>query len=101
MYKKQRGVTWVVSAALFLVMLCSCLYIIKEASHSCTGDNCPICAQISEAENNLKKLANSNPPVKPAAVFVIPCSVLYKAVEIICFALLYSTLVAQKIRMNN
>lgn len=97
--RKQRKIAWIACATFLLVTLCSILFLVKEANHDCTGEDCPICAQISEAENTLKNLGNGNPAVSGVAV-TAAVYFLLAFVGIFC-AIPYATLVAQKVRMNN
>lgn len=57
MTKKIRSIALIVAFAVLFVMLCSTLYIVAEADHDCTGENCPICYQISVCQNTLKNLS--------------------------------------------
>lgn len=97
--KKQRSIAFIACAAFFLVMLCSILFLVKEANHDCTGADCPICAQIAEAENTLKKLGNGDPFVSIASVTAAVYFLLAFIGGII--AVHYTTPVTQKVRMNN
>ena len=40
--------------ALVFVFSISFAYIIEEANHDCSGDNCPICAAVHVCENNVR-----------------------------------------------
>lgn len=57
MTKKMRSIALLVSFVVLFVMLCSAFYIVAEADHDCTGENCPICYQISVCQNTLKDLS--------------------------------------------
>lgn len=97
--KSQRLAAWIACAAFLLVTLCSLLFLVKAANHDCTGEDCPICAQISEAENTLKKLGSGNPSGSTAVVVFILC-VIVAPVGGIC-AVPCATPVMQKVRMND
>ena len=56
MTKKTRMFTGLVAAAMVLVLLFSALYIAVEADHSCTGENCAVCCQITLCRQLLEGL---------------------------------------------
>ena len=59
MPKRNRVLTVLLAAAVLFVMLSSACYIAIEADHDCTGDDCPICCQISVCENTLKSVGQA------------------------------------------
>ena len=59
MSKKNRIVAILLAVTVLFVMLFSVCYIAAEANHDCTGEDCPICCQISLCENTLKSLGNA------------------------------------------
>lgn len=97
--KRQRAAALIACVAFLFVTLCSILFLAKAAKHDCTGEDCPICARISEAENTLKKLGGGKPPVSAAVPALLLC-VFLAPVWGLC-AVPYSTPVLQKVRMNN
>lgn len=38
-------------------MVCSVLFISNNTNHDCAGEACPICEQLLEAENTLRKIS--------------------------------------------
>ena len=56
MTKKVRVLTGLVAAAMALVLLFSALYIAVEADHSCTGEDCAVCRQITLCQQLLEGL---------------------------------------------
>ena len=54
--KRQKKAAILICMAFLFVMLTSFFYIAKEENHNCTGEDCPVCACIHQAEQNLKKL---------------------------------------------
>lgn len=56
MTKKTRMFTGLVAAAMALVLLFSALYIAVEADHSCTGEDCAVCCQITLCRQLLEGL---------------------------------------------
>ena len=54
--KRKRTFSVAVSIVFLFVIFASLFYIVKEENHNCTGEDCPICANIHQAEQTLKKL---------------------------------------------
>lgn len=54
--KRQKKAVILICMAFLFVMLASFFYIAKEENHNCTGEDCPVCACIHQAEQNLKNL---------------------------------------------
>lgn len=59
MTNKNRLVALVLSLTVLFVMLSSVFFIAIEADHDCTGEDCPICYQISVCENTLKSISQA------------------------------------------
>lgn len=57
MTNQKRGFALILAFVLCLTMLFSATFIVTEADHDCTGEDCPICYQISICENTLKTLS--------------------------------------------
>lgn len=56
MAKRNRCLALVMAAAILFAMLASAFFIAEEASHSCIGDGCSICCQISACRAVLRGL---------------------------------------------
>lgn len=55
--KKASRVLAILFAVLFVcTMLTSVLFLAFEADHDCSGEDCPVCAQIAACQNLLKTL---------------------------------------------
>ena len=54
MTKKRRLISCFLAALFVLVMLSSLVFIVLEAEHDCTGEDCPVCYQINVCERTLK-----------------------------------------------
>lgn len=96
--KKQKTLAFLTCAVFILVTLFSILFIVKESDHDCTGENCPVCACIHQAEQTLKQLGtDAAEPVIPAPImaqFVLALACVFLIVP--C-----TTLVSQKVRLND
>ena len=96
--KRQKKAAILICMAFLVVMLASFFYIAKEENHNCTGEDCPVCACIHQAEQNLKNLGTG-----PAVAAMPGQKILSVLVEaILCFFVVCRTsLVSQKVRLND
>ena len=92
--KKKKTGSGLLCVTLILVTLFSAFFLIREAGHDCSGGNCPICACLRQAEQNLKQLGTGIPAC--AAVFLFS-QVLSGAPA----GLYRDTPVSRKVRLNN
>lgn len=92
-----KATAWVAVLATVFVLLFSELYISHHIDHDCTGEDCPICAEISQCINNLKTIGAT----------VIVCTFVFLSVRIIrneqntCSVCISDSLISRKVRMNN
>ena len=99
MNTKRKRILSVTVCILFLfVTFASLFYIVEEANHHCTGEACPVCANIHQAEQTLRNLSAGT--IVHAAVnpTLIMC-VLAIADHVLFIA--RTSLVSQKVRLNN
>lgn len=97
--KKRKGIALICSISILFITFVSSLYILKEANHTCSGDDCPICACIHQAESALHILANQKPVeicIKAPVFQCVQMLMVYLGV-----VLVYPSLVMLKIRLNN
>ena len=96
--KKSKQLAALISILFIFVTFASLFYIVKEENHKCTGENCPICASVHQAEQTLKNLSTGT-IVAFRTIFVLIAVVsLFSAY---CWILLTVSLVSQKVRMND
>lgn len=96
--KKKKTGSGLLCVTLILVTLFSAFFLIREAGHDCSGGNCPICACLRQAEQNLKQLGTGI----PACAAVIPAVFLFMQVLSGAPDCLYcDTPVSRKVRLNN
>lgn len=96
--KKKRGLIAAFSCvAIILVLFLSSFYIAAERNHSCTGEDCPICMCIRQCESCLKQLGAGNAGGRALTAVL---SVL-EIVSVVLYVATRTTLVSQKVRMNN
>ena len=55
--KTRRAIVIVISCLFILMLLFSHLFILAEADHDCSGENCPICEVILIAEKTLRGIS--------------------------------------------
>ncbi len=96
--KKQRVMSMAVGVLFLFMMFASLFYVVKEADHNCTGEDCPICATIHQAEQTLKNIGTG--VVLVMMTDPTPMQTMLAALG--CFLFLSSTsLVSQKVRLDN
>lgn len=97
--KKQRIIALAALLAVVFVTYFSMLFIVNEQNHHCVGENCPICAALEKAESTLKTLHSFT---LSACVTVFAVSIFFMPVLNGIFSdISYSSLVTQKVRMDN
>ncbi len=96
--KNQRKISFAISVLLIVITLASLFYIVKEENHYCTGDECPVCACIRQAEQTLRNLETGT-AVNAAAHMLFKCTVMLLSVVYLFVGCV--SLVSQKVRMND
>lgn len=54
--KKQRSLALLICGVIFFITLFSISFIGHELNHNCTGEDCPVCACVHNAEQSLRQL---------------------------------------------
>lgn len=70
MTSKKRICSIVSAAALCLFVLLSSVYVISEVNHDCTGEDCPVCCQISMCKHTLKTISTAATASAFAVLFI-------------------------------
>ena len=83
---------------IFICYICFSFYIVKEENHNCTGEDCPICTNIHQAEQTLRNLGTGT--VIHATVNPVPF-MLVLAIAGQAFVVSNTSLVSQKLRLND
>lgn len=96
--KNQKAVSIAVCILLVFVTFASLFYIAKEERHDCTGEDCPICSCIHQAEQLLKNIGTDTSAI--ANVNLLP---LFVTLLFTCQFLLFcsTSLVSKKVRLND
>ena len=96
--KKKRVFSMAVCILFIFVTFASLFYIIKEENHYCTGEDCPICANIHQAEQTLRNVGNGTITIAT----INPMLILFALLITGQFLIVSDTsLVSQKVRLNN
>lgn len=96
--KKQKTFAFLICTVFLLAAFFSLLFIVGEADHDCTGEDCPVCACIHQTEQTLRQLGAG------AAVTAVSAPVIARFVStLVCVFPIVpcATLVRQKIRLND
>lgn len=95
---KKRKKTATLACIIFLVVtFASLFYLIKEENHTCTGEDCPICACMQKAEQTIRNVGTGAPIFCVRFVNATAAVVLL----IFCRISLNQSLVQWKVRLNN
>lgn len=94
---KKRTAIFTAVLVMF-IMLASLFFVANEIKHDCTGADCPICACLQQAKQNLKQLGNGAVEIAVLAfqVFFV-CGIV---LSIACVRPML-TPVSEKVRLNN
>ncbi|WP_035777984.1 hypothetical protein [Butyrivibrio sp. AE3004] len=84
--------------AMLFVVLFSAVFVSVESFHDCDGDRCPVCALISQCENNLSQLGDGLAVLYMAFLAVLLLGAILVLKDIV---LVYSTPVSSMVRMND
>lgn len=96
--QRRRILASAVCLIFIALIFLSAAFIIYEADHDCTGDNCPICACIQSAGQTLKLLGSA---AAASQLFSAGAFLTLVVLSLSLSVLTSSTPVSQKIRMNN
>ena len=95
---RQKKTALTICIVLVFITFASLFYVVKEENHDCTGEDCPICVCIHQAEQVLKNLGTGKSEAQTTGMmqlfvsFVLP----------VCYAIFCATsLVSQKVRLND
>ena len=97
-HNMKKTASFVICILLVFITAASLFYIIKEENHNCTGEDCPVCACIHQAEQTLRNLGTGN--IGNAVVSTLP---VWNGILLpVCLFCVYTTsVVSQKVRLND
>ena len=96
--KRQKTFSIAVCVLFLFITFASLFYIAEEENHYCTGEDCPICANIHQAEQTLRNLGAGtviHATVNPV-LFMFVLAIAGQA-----FVVSNTSLVSQKVRLND
>lgn len=96
--REQKIVTWVLVCCLFLTVCLSIAFIAGHTQHEHTGADCPVCAELQVAAQNLTTVGTA---VFAAAVVAVLTWNLVTGLQKKQYQLPVLTLVLLKIQLNN
>ena len=96
--RKKRLLAGMLGMVFLVAVLLSTFYLVAEAGHDCTGEDCPICACMQQCENTLHTMAYGG---VLAVVAVLPMFLLFFRVLSEASKMVQETPVTRKVRMNN
>ena len=95
---KKRKIAAMLCIVVVFVMFSSLFYIEKEIHHDCTGHDCPICACIQQAEQNIRNIRT----LGSAVTFSVIVPVLYCCIlPVFYIFVLCISLISTKVRLND
>ena len=95
---KQKISALLISAALIAVLSLSLIFLVKEAGHQCTGEDCPVCAGIHQIRQSIRQIGGGE-AVEAAAVpaLIVSALLAFSSVSYVSS----TSLITQKVRMDN
>ncbi len=96
--KQKRILAFLLSICLVAIITCSMVFIVTHINHNCSGEDCPICAEIQVAEAVIHRFST-------AVAVLICCGAAFATISHIdshfqCF-IQANTLINKKVRMDD
>ena len=100
--KKNEAISKFLCMAMIIVIifvsLASLFYILSETEHECSGENCPVCACIHQAQQALRNFSSGAAAGQlMTAVFIS----LFAAFAVHFFVISCDSPVKRRVRLNN
>lgn len=96
--KLKRSIAIVLCVCTLSAIILSLFCIIEKTNHNCSGEHCPICAQIQEVKNTLKQLLTG---FCSRAFFICAGTALFFRVIFYGLSIKMFTPVSLKVRINH
>ena len=94
----NKKIALMLAVATMSLIVLSVVYVVKEANHDCTGENCPICVQIEQCLNNFRTLGTGTEI--QGEIFVVEKFFELTIFLYVCLIVPF-TLTKQKVRLDN
>ncbi len=95
---KMKPAVRLIGVLLLAVLLFSILFVVAEAEHDCTHEDCPICACIRNCESLLHQFFGITLAVNHALVL---SAILLSVAAVLVFSYTQASPVSNKVRLNN
>lgn len=95
---KKRNLAVILCMMLIFTTLFSLFFIVEETNHHCSGQDCPVCACMHQAERTLRSLDGG---IFHQTAFIPFCACLLLLPLFQIFCLPAVSLVSQKVRLND
>ena len=97
-HNRRQSAAVALCGMILAVLLISMSYIVVESHHDCIGEGCPVCEMLELCQHTIQKIGAV---VFISVVFIFASALESYKVIIYFFVFENSTLVRQKVRMNN
>ncbi|MBR2834857.1 MAG: hypothetical protein IKE43_03970 [Coriobacteriales bacterium] len=94
----NRITSTIMGLMLVALVLFSSFYLVAEANHDCSGEDCPICECIQQCIQTLQQIGEGAVSLTAAVIPAFACLIL---VFLPVTLLPQNTLVSNKVRLNN
>lgn len=94
----KRKIALFVALGLLIVIFFSEIYIITHVHHDCSGNDCPICAQILKLEETIQNIGAA---IIRAVVLFAVLYFLIESLSNINQVILFNSPIKMKVRLNN
>lgn len=97
--KREKSIIAVLLASLVLcAIVLSNLYISEHIQHDCTGEDCPVCAEIQQRESLIHQIGEGFASLMVVAALI---GLVNSAPAVIRLFILRETLISIKVRLND
>jgi len=96
--KKKSAFSVAICILYLFVIFASLFYIVEEVNHDCTGEDCPVCTNIQQAEQIIRNLSTGM--IVHAIVNRMPI-IFVLVIAGLVLLVSRTSLISQKVRLNN
>ena len=95
---RNKKISMMLAIVMISLIVLSVGYIVREANHDCTGEDCPVCVQIEQCLNNFRTLGTGMEI--QSEIFVVEKFFGLTIFLYVCLIVPF-TLTKQKVRLDN
>ena len=96
--KRQKKQVALICVMLLFITVSSLFYIAREENHTCTGEDCPICAMVHQAEQTIRNMGDGLGRISSVLPLVLQTAL---GMTWCCQPVLETSLVSRKVRLND